>query len=137
MRCLVTGATGYIGGRLAPRLIEAGHSVRCLSRNAVRLRDMPWARQVEIVEGDLSDPVTLAPAFEPLDYVIAAGLVPACAMKVSRGSEGGPEALFTPSAPCGCYYESKVPMGSTSCTVCTDNTPCGGGMCRHGYCEAK
>ena len=43
MHCLVTGATGYIGGRLAPRLLEAGHSVRCLSRSAGRLRDVPWA----------------------------------------------------------------------------------------------
>ena len=43
MRCLVTGATGYIGGRLAPRLLEAGHAVRCLSRSAGRLRDVPWA----------------------------------------------------------------------------------------------
>lgn len=67
MRCLVTGATGYIGGRLAPRLLEAGHEVRCLSRSAARLRDVPWAREVEIVEGDLSDPATLPAAFEGVD----------------------------------------------------------------------
>ena len=67
MRCLVTGATGYIGGRLAPRLLEAGHTVRCLSRRAGRLRDVPWAPQVEIVEGDLNRPGTLPSAFEGVD----------------------------------------------------------------------
>jgi len=67
MRCLVTGATGYIGGRLAPRLLEAGHTVRCLSRSAGRLRDVPWYDQVEVVEGDLSDPTTLPAAFAGVD----------------------------------------------------------------------
>ncbi|WP_229071294.1 SDR family oxidoreductase [Actinoplanes sp. DH11] len=67
MRCLVTGATGYIGGRLAPRLLEAGHTVRCLSRSAARLRDVPWAAQVEIVEADLSDPATLPAAFDGVE----------------------------------------------------------------------
>ncbi|MCW2642563.1 MAG: NAD-dependent epimerase/dehydratase [Dactylosporangium sp.] len=67
MRCLVTGATGYVGGRLVPRLIAAGHDVRCLTRDARRLRDVPWARQVEIVTGDVGDPATLAPAFAGVD----------------------------------------------------------------------
>ncbi|MFI1989527.1 SDR family oxidoreductase [Actinoplanes sp. NPDC020271] len=67
MRCLVTGATGYIGGRLAPRLVESGHQVRCLTRSAVRLRDVPWANQVEIVEADLGDPATLPAAFEGIE----------------------------------------------------------------------
>jgi uncharacterized protein YbjT (DUF2867 family) len=67
MRCLVTGATGYIGGRLAPRLVAAGHQVRCLTRDANRLRDVPWAGDVEVVEGDLSDPGTLPAAFEDVD----------------------------------------------------------------------
>jgi uncharacterized protein YbjT (DUF2867 family) len=67
MRCLVTGATGYIGGRLAPRLLDAGHSVVCLSRSAARLRDVPWVDRVEVVEGDLSDPATLTAAFEGVD----------------------------------------------------------------------
>lgn len=52
---LVTGATGYIGGRLVPRLLEAGHRVRVLVRTPAKLRDVPWAGQVEIVEGDLTD----------------------------------------------------------------------------------
>ena len=81
--------------------------------------------------------VTTNPAFEPLDFVINAGLVPACAMKVTRSSEGGDLSPLTPAEPCGCYYESKVPNGSTTCTACTDDTVCGGGKCRHGYCEAQ
>ncbi|MET0303216.1 MAG: SDR family oxidoreductase [Microbacteriaceae bacterium] len=56
MKILVTGATGYIGGRLAPRLVEAGHDVRVIVRDRTRLRDVPWADQVEIIEGDLADP---------------------------------------------------------------------------------
>jgi uncharacterized protein YbjT (DUF2867 family) len=51
----VSGATGYIGGRLVPRLLAAGHDVRCLTRSARRLRDVPWASRVEIVEGSSVD----------------------------------------------------------------------------------
>ncbi|HEX8345502.1 MAG TPA: SDR family oxidoreductase [Actinoplanes sp.] len=67
MRSLVTGATGYIGGRLVPRLLDEGHAVRCLSRTAGRLRDVPWAGRVEIVQGDLGRPETLPSAFEGVD----------------------------------------------------------------------
>jgi uncharacterized protein YbjT (DUF2867 family) len=64
---LVTGATGYIGGRLAPRLLEAGYRVRVLVRNPDRLRDVPWAGDVEIVRGDLLEKDTLAAAFDGVD----------------------------------------------------------------------
>ncbi|MGK5742497.1 SDR family oxidoreductase [Micromonospora sp. URMC 103] len=67
MRCLVTGATGYIGGRLAPRLLADGHEVRCLARHAGRLRDVPWASEAEVVEGDLRRPETLPAAFAGVD----------------------------------------------------------------------
>ncbi|MFG1915349.1 SDR family oxidoreductase [Micromonospora sp. NPDC048898] len=67
MRCLVTGATGYIGGRLTPLLLAEGHTVRCLARKAVRLRDVPWASAAQIVEGDLSRPDTLPAAFADVD----------------------------------------------------------------------
>ena len=39
IRCVVTGATGYIGGRLVPRLLDYGHSVRALARNPDKLDD--------------------------------------------------------------------------------------------------
>ena len=53
---LVTGATGYIGGRLVPRLLAQGFAVRVLVRTPAKLDGVPWHDQVEIVEGDLSSP---------------------------------------------------------------------------------
>jgi uncharacterized protein YbjT (DUF2867 family) len=61
---LVTGATGYIGGRLVPALLKEGYQVRCLVRDARRLQGRPWSNQVEVVEGDATKPETLAPAME-------------------------------------------------------------------------
>jgi uncharacterized protein YbjT (DUF2867 family) len=56
-KVLLTGATGYIGGRLAPRLLDAGYRVRCLVRSAKKLARRPWADHpgIEVVEGDLRD----------------------------------------------------------------------------------
>ena len=64
---LVTGATGYIGGRLAPRLAERGFRVRCLVRDPDRLRGVPWEDAVEIVQGDVLKPDTLRAALEGVD----------------------------------------------------------------------
>ena len=62
MLVLVTGATGYIGGRLVPRLLQAGYRVRCLVRDPERLQGRPWLDQVEVVAGDVLQAETLAPA---------------------------------------------------------------------------
>ncbi len=61
MRILVTGATGYIGGRLVPRLLEAGHEVRCLARTLARLAGRPWSDhpRLEVATGDALDPASL------------------------------------------------------------------------------
>ena len=59
---LVTGATGYIGGRLVPRLLDLGYQVRVLVRDPERLLGRRWIEQVEIVQGDVLKPETLAPA---------------------------------------------------------------------------
>jgi uncharacterized protein YbjT (DUF2867 family) len=64
---LVTGATGYIGGRLVPELLAAGHDVRCLVRTPSKLADAPWRDEVTVVEGDVTDPATLAPAMADVD----------------------------------------------------------------------
>ncbi|MEV6247496.1 SDR family oxidoreductase [Streptomyces sp. NPDC051742] len=61
--CLVTGAGGYIGGRLVPDLLDAGYRVRCLARTPANLRDHPWADRAEVVRGDVTDAATLRPAF--------------------------------------------------------------------------
>lgn len=58
MLVLVTGATGYIGGRLVPRLLARGFRVRCLARDSHRLAGRNWPG-AEIVEGDLADPACL------------------------------------------------------------------------------
>ncbi len=50
-RALVLGATGYVGGRLTPRLLNAGYRVRVLARDAARAASFPWGPDCEIVEG--------------------------------------------------------------------------------------
>ncbi|OBG19577.1 oxidoreductase [Mycolicibacterium celeriflavum] len=69
IRCLVTGATGYIGGRLVPALLDHGHAVRALARNPDKLDDAPWRDRVEVARGDLGDTDSLRSAFEGMDVV--------------------------------------------------------------------
>ncbi|MFE5121339.1 SDR family oxidoreductase [Streptomyces sp. NPDC056669] len=66
-RCLVTGATGYIGGRLVPELLAAGHQVRCVARSPEKLRDHPWAGRVETVRADVTDGESIGAAMAGVD----------------------------------------------------------------------
>ncbi len=66
-RCLVTGATGYIGGRLIPELLEAGFTVRVLARHPERLRDRPWHDRVEIATGDALEPDAVSAALADVE----------------------------------------------------------------------
>jgi uncharacterized protein YbjT (DUF2867 family) len=66
MNVLVTGASGYIGGRLVPRLLAAGHHVRCMARDPARLAGRPWPG-AEIVAGDAHDPESLDRALAGID----------------------------------------------------------------------
>ncbi|BBX48870.1 SDR family oxidoreductase [Mycobacterium cookii] len=54
MRCVVFGATGYLGARLVPELLSAGHDVRVMARTPAKLDDVPWRAEVEVVEGDVT-----------------------------------------------------------------------------------
>lgn len=63
---LVTGATGYVGGRLVPRLLEKGYRVRCLVRDVARFDRRGW-KGVEVVMGDVLDYSSLLPALRGVD----------------------------------------------------------------------
>lgn len=65
--CLVTGATGYIGGRLIVELLAHGYRVRVLARNSSRLKNHPWINQVEVFEGDAQDEAALSAAMAGAD----------------------------------------------------------------------
>lgn len=67
MNVLVTGATGYIGGRLVPRLLDRGHEVRCMSRDPAQLALDPWRDRVQVVEADALDPESLGSALTGCD----------------------------------------------------------------------
>lgn len=65
-RVLLTGSTGYIGGRLVPRLLDAGYRVRCLARSPRKLQARAWAEHpgVEICQGDLNDSASIERALQ-------------------------------------------------------------------------
>lgn len=67
MRILVTGATGYVGGRLIPQLLAAGHTVRVMVREASRIAGHPWLPEVEVAVGDVLDRDSLLRALEGVD----------------------------------------------------------------------
>jgi uncharacterized protein YbjT (DUF2867 family) len=67
LRCLVTGATGYIGGRLVPELLAAGYTVRCMARDPGKLADRPWSDDIEVAKADVSDPAALREALAGCD----------------------------------------------------------------------
>jgi uncharacterized protein YbjT (DUF2867 family) len=61
---LVTGGTGYVGGRLIPRLLDASYKVRAMARSPERLLCRPWGRHpgIDIVQGDALDQASMVQA---------------------------------------------------------------------------
>ncbi len=64
---LVTGASGYVGGRLVTNLLERGYRVRCLLRTPSKVESAPWLDQVEVIAGDVGGDLS-----EAMDGVAAA-----------------------------------------------------------------
>tara|TARA_B100000902_G_C27260647_1_gene890512 strand:- start:251 stop:1696 length:1446 start_codon:yes stop_codon:yes gene_type:complete len=64
---LVTGSTGYVGGRLIPELLERGFKVRVLVRNPERLKNKKWFNSVEIHKGDVLNPKSIKGLFKKID----------------------------------------------------------------------
>lgn len=65
---LVTGATGYVGGRIVPDLLKSGYRVRVLVRDANRLKGRSWLDQVEVSVGDVLRPDTLVAAMKDVQF---------------------------------------------------------------------
>jgi hypothetical protein len=73
-----------------------------------------------------------------INSMSTSGLVPACAMHVSRTSEAGAFASFSPPQPCGCLFEYQANgAAAPGCVACTSDASCGSGKCRFGFCEAN
>ncbi len=69
MKILVLGSTGYVGGRLIPRLVERGHQVKCLVRDVQKAAARPWSEKAEIVGGDVFDKDSVMSAMKDVDSV--------------------------------------------------------------------
>jgi hypothetical protein len=87
--------------------------------------------------GWISGTVT-TPAFNYVDIMATANIIPQCAMKVKRDQDGPPVKQYTPPAPCGCHWEAVATKTSTppGCTACqTDGDCTGGKKCSFNFCE--
>ncbi len=95
------------------------------------------ARLVIDILTNRADP-DMPSGLDPVALVAQGGLVPLCAMAVTRTTEGGDLSLFAPPDPCGCQYERTVGVVPATCVACATGADCAepGTTCRHGYCEA-
>lgn len=88
---LVTGATGYIGGRLVPHLLERGWRVRCLARSVRKLERRDWSTddRVEFIEGNVDDEEQLSIALQSCEaaYYLVHSMVLAKSAYVERDRE--------------------------------------------------
>jgi len=111
--CLVTGASGFIGGRLSERLVAEGHQVRCLVRvssDVSRLEQLG----VEIVVGDLTNERSLARAVEGCDYVFHCGALVsdwATTREITRTNVQGTRSLLEACA--GASVKRFIHLSST------------------------
>lgn len=69
MKVLVTGASGFTGSYVVPRLLQSGADVRCLVRSNSDLSHLS-VKDVELVYGDLADPSSLQVALNGMDALV-------------------------------------------------------------------
>jgi hypothetical protein len=74
-----------------------------------------------------------------LSLVAQAGLIPWCAMEVTRSEDLGPEMSYQPPAPCGCAFEAQLGATLSTCPPCLVDSDCNGARprCRLNYCEVQ
>lgn len=96
----------------------------------------PDTRQaVSDIVGYLSGTKVLPNGVQLIDVYAQSGLVPECAMRVTRSKDGGNITPYQPTSPCACLFEMKA-TGSTTCAPCTVQGDCATGQtCSQGYCE--
>ncbi|MGB8294492.1 MAG: hypothetical protein WCG85_03625 [Polyangia bacterium] len=80
-----------------------------------------------------------SPAADPLPFDVneiyaERGVVPQCAMRVTKDSDQSLFRHYTDPSPCSCSFE-MLATGKTSCKPCSASSPCATGQCSHGYCE--
>jgi len=118
MRILVTGATGYIGGRLIPHLLAAGHQVRVLVRDASRIAGRPWRPSVEVAVGNILDRDSLQRALADVDqaYYLVHSMMTAGFQELDRNAAE----TFVSAAPSTLrkliYLGGLVPVGEQRST---------------------
>jgi len=77
------------------------------------------------------------PGADVVTLTAKAGMVPLCAMRVARSSDGGDLTPAVPPTSCGCFFEQAI-SGTTAapCTTCKEAADCTGAEhCLKGYCE--
>ncbi len=67
MRILITGATGYIGGRLVSRLADLGHDLTVLVRDPRRFRTATDVPNIKVIRGDLLRPASIETSLQGFD----------------------------------------------------------------------
>jgi hypothetical protein len=92
-------------------------------------------QQVTDILGYLAGTKPLPNGIRLLDVYAQSGVVPECAMRVTRAADGGNITPYRAPSPCSCLFDLKA-TGATDCTPCTVQGDCGmGETCSQGYCE--
>jgi hypothetical protein len=127
LRCLVTGSSGYIGGRLVPGLLAAGHQVRCMARDPGKLGDRSWTGDVEIARADVTDAAAVRRALQDVDvayYLIhSLGAGPSFEQK----DRDAARPAGTPSrwpGPCGGWWTGWPAGSGCAAAAATPGTCC-------------